>query len=62
MEIDNKDSNELIGDDNTKNKTKYQQLDIPGSIKICVYTYIFKDKSKTNNNIFFYRCQKKIVE
>ena len=58
MEIENKDSNELIGDANTKNKTKYQQLDIPGSIKIGVYTYIFKDKSKTNNNIFFYRCQK----
>ena len=48
MDIDKKVSN--TGEPNTKNKNKYQQLKISGSIKIGVYTFIFKHKSKTSND------------
>ena len=40
-----------------KGKTKYQQLEI-GNIKIGNYSFVYKDQSKANKNIFFYRCQK----
>ena len=41
-----------------KGKTKYQQLEIPGTIKIGNYSYVYKDQNKAYKNIFFYRCQK----
>ena len=38
-----------------KGKTKYQQLEIPGNIKIGNYSYVYKEQSKANKNIFYYR-------
>ena len=38
--------------------TNYQKLKIPGLIKIGDYSYVYKDQSKINPNLFFYRWQK----
>ena len=45
-------------DDNTKNLTNYEKLKVPGMLIIGQYTYIYKDKSKSDENTFFYRYQK----
>ena len=41
-----------------KKLTNYEKLKIPGILVIRQYTYIYKDKSKSDKNTFFYRCQK----
>ena len=40
--------------------SNYQKLNIPGLIKIGDYSYVYKDQSKSNPNLFFFRCQKSI--
>jgi len=42
----------------TKKITSYEELKIPGILIIGQYTDIYKDKSKSDENTFFYRCQK----
>ena len=39
-------------------KTKYQLYNVPKSIVIGEYTYVFKDKLKSEPNFYTYRCQK----
>ena len=45
---------------NKKNeyKTRYEKLGIPGKIQIKNYNYTYKDQSKADKNVFFYRCSK----
>ena len=45
-------------DDNTKKLNNYEKLKKPGILVIGQYTYIYKDKSKSDDNTFFYWCQK----
>ena len=45
-------------DDNTKILTNYEKLKVPGKLIIGQYTYIYKDKSKSDENTFFYMYQK----
>ena len=40
----------------TKKITSYEELKIPGILIIGQYTDIYKDKSKSDENTFFYRC------
>ena len=51
MEQNNKDTN-------TKEKTLYEKLGIPGKIKIGKYEYIFKNNFKNDHELFTYRCSK----
>lgn len=41
-----------------KKSTKYNFLDIPGSIQIGNKTYVFKEQLKSDKNAFTYRCKK----
>ena len=43
---------------NSKLITKFEKLNVPKSICIGQYTYIFKDQFKSDNNIFSNRCKK----
>ncbi len=43
---------------NSKSRTRYEKLGIPWRININKFTYIYKGKSKANNEAFFYRCHK----
>ena len=54
--MENKEEHDL--NDAAEKVTKYQKLKIPGLITIGEYNYIYKDQSKTNPNLFFYRCQR----
>lgn len=47
-----------IKEDNTKKLTNYEELKIPDILIIGQYTDIYKDKSKSDESTFFYKCQK----
>lgn len=42
--------------------TNYQKLNIPGLIKIGDYSYVYKDQSKSNPNLFFFAAKNQFVE
>ena len=59
-EIENNLSNSSIINNQKKgqNLTRYEKLDIPGKIQINNYFYTYKDQSRADKNVFFYRCCK----
>ena len=57
MDSDNNDNNTNNSITNVGKKTIYSKLGVPGSIILDNKTYIFKEKLKSVNDTFTYRCK-----
>ena len=58
-ELSNEDNNSSNQNKKHKeNKRRYEKFGIPGKITINNYSCTYKDQSKADKNVFFYRCSK----